>query len=508
MVFALLTALGSIWALASPPTASPDEPSHAIHAAAVARGELLGAPLGARQRRDLALGTGGREGGKPSAYRSVTVPGIYDTPNWGCFAFYRYTSADCLGFVGSRRDAAVVTPVVWYPPAYYAVVGLAARPFPAGPGALYVMRFAGVLMMAALLASATASLRRVPNSRWLVLGILVGLTPMTVFLAGSVNPSGIEIVAALALWCSGAVLVRELSGSGAVPSARVVARVGLAGLALALARQSSPIWLVLIVATLGFVATREARRTLIGSRVVRRWALVVAIGVVAQIAWVVVVQPLSVKHSIFPDANPSTSELLRGTIGHGPALYREMIGVFGWLDTPAPFVTVAAWTLALVVLIGTALVVGHRRWVVATLGVLFATWAIPIVLAFVGSSRVAALHWQGRYTLPVAVGIPVLAACSVVDSTTRARLAGSALLPVLGVTLATGQWLALAQNVRRYAVGYDGPVWYFLAPRWSPPGGAALHALVGALVIAATYWWLLGRDRQDDVPSTAVDATV
>ena len=70
------------------------------------------------------------------------------------------------------------------------------------------MRIAGAALMAALLASAVASLRTGASFRLRLVGFLVGLTPMVLFLGASVNPSGAEIAAGLAVWASGIVLVR------------------------------------------------------------------------------------------------------------------------------------------------------------------------------------------------------------------------------------------------------------------------------------------------------------
>src|SRR5258705_2111054 len=86
ITFLLVFAVEIVWAFAMPLFSAPDEPSHVIRAAAVARGQLLGdTPRVPLTPRDVALGRGGREGGRGTAYLDVSVPGIYDSPNWGCF---------------------------------------------------------------------------------------------------------------------------------------------------------------------------------------------------------------------------------------------------------------------------------------------------------------------------------------------------------------------------------------------------------------------------------------
>ena len=45
-------------------------------------------------------------------------------------------------------------------------------------------------------------------------------------------------------------------------------------------------------------------------------------------------------------------------------------------------------------------------------------------------------------------------------------------------------------------MGYDGHVWYFLDPQWSPPGGALLITVGFTVAMGLTIAWLLtGSDR-------------
>ena len=45
--------------------------------------------------------------------------------------------------------------------------------------------------------------------------------------------------------------------------------------------------------------------------------------------------------------------------------------------------------------------------------------------------------------------------------------------------------------LRRYAVGVDGPVWFFSDARWEPPVPALVLVLGYTVVIAATMWWIV-----------------
>jgi hypothetical protein len=388
----------------------------------------------------------------------------------------------------------VLTPVSWYPPAYYAVVGVVSRPFPAGPAAMYVMRFAGVAMMAALLASAVASLRRSAAPRVRLAGLLVGLTPMALFLVGSVNPSGVEVAAGLALWASGVVLVQELrSGRDADP--RLVLRLGIAATVLTLSRHDAPFWLGAILVTLACVAGVEALRCLWRSRAARIWAAVIAACTVAQLLWVQLVGTLDEEHSLFIPEHMGRSEALREALGRSFGWYHQMVGVFGWLDTPSPMLTVVLWTLVLSGLLFLAVSFGRTRWVVAAAVVLVVTAVLPVVLEYLSLQDVVAGRWQGRYALPFAVGVPLLAAVAIERDDVDRRVSQSAFPIVVAVVLGAAQVVAIAQNLRRYTVGYDGDVWFFVDPRWSPPLGAATVLAGFTVALVLTLVWLLAETR-------------
>jgi hypothetical protein len=485
LTFVLLAALGGAWALASPSTGAPDEGDHVVNASAVARGELVGDALSAQQKAALSPGRG-----QKSAYRSVDVPELYGTMTTGCFAFKSEVTANCLSISGPTRIGPVLTPVAWYPPAYYAFVGLIARPFTPGSLAIHIMRFASLALMAALLASAVASLRRAESARLRLVGLLASVTPMVLFVNASVNPNGPEIAAGLALWVSGAVLVRELE-QGAEIDGRLVARIGIAATMLAVARQDSPLWLGLIVLTLGLLAGWRRVRTMWASRGLRIWGTVVVLCTAAQLAWVVGVGTLDAAHSVFFPLGFSRSEAARSSIGSSFWWYHQMIGYFGWLDTPSPELTVALWTFVIGGLVLLALGLGARRWAVATVAVLGVTIVLPIVLEYAQATGHGTGHWQGRYALTFAVGAPILAVLALEQSDLAARLSASLLPGAIALALGVAQVDAFAQNLRRYTVGAHGHIWFFLDPKWNPPLGAGVLFAGFIVALALTYVWLL-----------------
>jgi hypothetical protein len=217
----------------------------------------------------------------------------------------------------------------------------------------------------------------------------------------------------------------------------------------------------------------------------------VAACTLATAIWVFSVGTFSSEHNVFVPRNLSDSATLRQSIGQSFTWYREMIGWFGWLDAPSPALTVVLWTLVLGGLVVLAIALGQPRWALAAVAVAVATFALPIVLEFIQSQGVGAGHWQGRYALPFAVGAPLLAAVSLERDDIAARVSAGALPVVVAIALFVAQVGAIYQNLRRYAVGYDGKVWYFPDAPWSPPLGSLAIFLVFTVAFGLLAWWLL-----------------
>jgi hypothetical protein len=104
--------------------------------------------------------------------------------------------------------------------------------------------------------------------------------------------------------------------------------------------------------------------------------------------------------------------------------------------------------------------------------------------------------WQGRYTIPVAVGVPLL--CGLVAATSSRAVATRALrwiVPLAGVGFVFAHGLMFAQALKRYAVGV-GSSWRFFDADlpWTPPlGNFALAAAFGIVVAALACWLVIAR---------------
>ncbi len=482
--FALFVVVTGCWALATPIFGSPDEPAHAIRAVSVVRGQVLGDEPRHEPPNPFSLVPHGLRGSL-----AVRIPAVWAKwENVDCYIFRKEVTADCLSFAGrDDRDATVYTTAGRHPPAYYAVTGIPSLVWPGGAGAVYLMRAVNVLLTSALLASAVLTVRRTRVPRLGAIGLALAVTPMVLFLSGTVNPSGLEIAAAIALWAGLAVLLREAAKQ---VDSRLVTRVGVAATVLVLVRSISPFWALGIALVLCLVASRAALRNLLEARVARIWAAVVAAAALAQAVWVLVVGTLDATAFSTSKVSDSTSQIARNVVGKEFRLLREMIGFFGWLDTPAPALTRVLWLFALSGAVVLAVAFGRSAYARAIFAALALTVVVPAITEGL-AARDAGYYWQGRYTLPIAVGVPILAGLALSERRLEIPHTGRWVV-VAGTSIGVAHVAAFGQALRRYTVGYDGTVLFFTQARWHAPLPALLLLIVFALGIVSLLAWLVG----------------
>ena len=414
----MLVSLG--WALVTPLTAAPDEPSHMINAAAVVRGQWIVATSTQTDAEGISL-------------HEVTVPEyVANTLGQpGCYVFQPTVPASCR--VGSGGDSPVVVndPVANYPPLYYAMVGIASL-VTSGDAALYGMRILGAAISSVLFATGYAALA---GWRGRATAIAAGalITPMTFYLAGTVNPQSMEILSAFAL----ASVLFLLSVHSGTSVRAVVLVAGAVTATLLFSRPVGAVWAALIVLVGAALLDGHAWRRLVQIRAF--WAAV-GIGFVALTAavlWQFLAKP---GDSIRPVPVPgvdSLQTLVQYTVANASGYWKAAIGNLGWLDANPPSQAVAAFTLAFVLTILVGLVFGDWR---TRAGIIFLILAVPfsIVALQYPSLDEAGVIWQGRYSLPLLSAATVLAALHPVSAIATGRaIVVSALSAVahLGVML-------------------------------------------------------------------------
>jgi hypothetical protein len=484
--FALVAGLMAAWALATPIFASPDEPAHTIHAIGVAHGVWLG--------RAFAPGHGPLHADAEAARvgLSVDVSSVYQhAANIHCLAGHPGVTANCLRLDPSRGNRPAITYTARYFPAYYLAVGSVSWVTSPGAHQIYVMRLLSVVLSAALIASAVVTILEATPSPWALIGLAVALTPMALFVAASINPNGLEIAAAIAVWVHGAAIA---TGRLPVVGTRLITRLGVASIVLAMNRPTSLLWLGLIGVLLLISAGRETISELLRHTASRLWAVGLAIAIALQVSWSAWADAFNVsKTFVGGPVNVTRAQYFRTTIGNSYQLLREMIGLFGWLDTYAPALTYLLWFLGIAALIAVALLVAPRllRTLAATVILVI---AVPIVVEATYVHTIG-FQWQGRYTLPLAVGVPILAGLGI--GLARDHISSSRRVTIVIVAgLAIAQFFAFAQALRRYMVGSDGAIWYPWSAKWHPvvPALGLLVGFAALLVVASVLVIRAGRE--------------
>ncbi len=465
-------AVMSAWAVTMPLYSADDEPSQVTHAAALFRGHLIGRPL-------------------KGPYTMVTVPASFGVGALleQCYQAKPTKRASCARHWHLGVNLVhVINYDSRYPPLYYALVG-APTLFDEATSAVTWMRLLSALASSVLLGLACMSVAMWSRNRLLPVGLMVALTPTALWLGAMVNPSGFEIAAAICLWCSGLVLALERTGD---PPRALVATVAVAAAVLMLARGLSPLWTLLILATLILVAgPAAALRLLRRHRDVQVAAGAFVTVATAAVIWIVVVHALALGHAYIPRPGVKAGPIIAAEFGQTGGWLAQMVGLLGWNDTTMPLVTYLAWAAAVGTLLVLAAVVGRYSETAVLGGLVVGVLVIPVVLEFI-EIRKSGFVWVGRYTLPLAVGVPLLAAAIIGRTDLPARLMRR-LAGVLLIILAAGGFLGFAEALRRFAVGVDGPL-NFLVRGWAPPEGTAtalIWYLAAIAVLAAMLWRLV-----------------
>jgi len=465
LTFALaLWTAGFAWAITGPPFAVADEPAHFIKGAAVWRGQLSADP-GPERIGELV------EVPKQVAYSAALAGCVADAPNKpACAAHLR----------GGHETVQATTQVGEYPPMFYVLTGWPTM-LALSDVSLYAGRLVSTTATTALLVAATWALAQLVGRRTAMAGMLVAATPMVVYLGAALNPSGMEAAAGIAVWCFGLLALRRLADQAPVT---VPVAVGwtLAASVLAAARWTGPILLgaimfaVLLTQPLGSLPDlcRGAWR----DRPLR-WSIAGSLVVVALSTAFIATRPrLLLLPGFMPPAEQGSGAIL---VGETPLYLTQMIASMGWLEVPPPTFTLLAWAMLLGTLIGAAVLVDDRRLLRAM--ALAAVVVVAAPFTTIGNLEEMGLHFQGRYMLAVAAGIPILALVAIADGERAGRLRAERLPFLLAPVAAVGHVVAFVWAQRRYAVGADGPLSYLTDAEWSPPGGNGVLLAVFALAM-------------------------
>ena len=476
------------WVYANPPPAAPDELHHYLRAVSIGHGQLSGKP-GGREGALAIVGTSPPPGYSQADYerelkwveqstRLVHIPhGLM--PGWfRCSQGNPYVSAECLNSsppLTEATDQYIATAT--YQPLPYLLPALESRA-PLSPDQLdRLMRLTKGLICIALLVVAVAALLKPGLGSLPFVGLTVALTPMGVFLASSLNPSGVEIAGAIAFFATLLRLART-----ADPPGWLWAAIGGSGFVLALSRTPAPLWVVLDLAVfVALVGPRRARGLFRRHRRAASTALaVVAVGIVLNRLWVALYGP-----KLDFDPTPLSTSLAAGW-HQLPGVLLQQVGLFDYGEIGLPPIAYTAWNALVVCLCAIALLVGNRRErLILTTSVVIAL-ALPVFLV-ASIMQHTGFGLQGRYVLPFSVVVPLLAGEILVRQRSRLLALGAdrVFLP-FAIAVAGLQLVGWWADAHRFAVGLGGPRWFLGTAQWQPPGGWwpwFLLAVVGALLL-------------------------
>jgi hypothetical protein len=218
---------------------------------------------------------------------------------------------------------------------------------------------------------------------------------------------------------------------------------------------------------------------------VKVWAGVVLAGCLMAVGWSLFVSTIALRGD--PTHLIPRELWLEHELRFQVDRYFELIGTFGWNDTPSPVLVYAVWTLLLVAAGVVVAVRGTAAVRLAFVAVLVLLVGLPAATDAIGIGEVSFV-WQGRYGLPLAMGLPVLVLIALTTGPPPRRFDPTAMTRVLVLTLVVAQAAAFYWTLVRYVAGRPGS-WSAFAGPWSPPGGSVTVLLLLAAGAGALAWW-------------------
>lgn len=478
-VFAIVGLLTTIWSLASPLLSVPDEPAHTIKAASVVRGQLKG------------------ESGTTQGERNQVLVPAYIAATDGspsCFAFKPLVSAGCQPEIGS--DTSLVpgyTSAGNYNPLYYAVAGLPSL-FMSGETALYAMRILSGLLSAFFIALAMTSLAGLRRGGVPLFIASFSVTPMVLFLSGSVNPNSLEVAASLSVFCALSLCWDKVASHGNWKVPLAVAAVS--AVVLANTRAASLLWLALaVVASVMLFGFRPLLAVL---RQRYLWGMVgiVAVGCGISLLWLRYAN--SLQSLVGEGFNAPPIHIVSIMLDRTFDFAAGYVSYLGWLDTLGPTGVLAVWAALIIGALVVALAGADRQGRLTVVFLLSSLLVLPPLLQ-IPLAKDVGLIWQGRYIL--ALVAVLIAACGVAvrnfqvglnagDRQSLASAGRRAGILLLGA-MVFAHLYSFVYGLRRYVIGIqDQSNWSDMvdAPQWQPPFGWIALSVAYLLVLIAGAW--------------------
>ena len=456
---AILLGLGfflliAAWAV-STPIGSTDEPSHIVKAVATVRGEFHGR-LVPVTRQQIGFPSQWEVPPVMSEYR---VPLGFRQPLLPCFFDLTQSPACAQPLPSSWKPVWALSYVGSFNPTYYAIVGWPSL-FLTGDVGVYAMRLCAAAVNAALLGFAGFCLLRSGRGRAGVLALCVAATPMTLFAGSIINPSGMEICAAILAWCAAlSLFTAERPGRRDVSVLLIPLTLGLA--LLSEVRLLGPLWVAVILVAALMVSTKQARAALRRDRRVRGAGAVLLFAIGTALWW-----SLTAPLELFSlqDSHNDFLAAVRMVADTIPIYLQQMVFLYGWAEAAAPTLSMILVFATLTVLVVPTL--SARRYGRLMLLLLIGMVVLPLAVQGYEMHDLG-VQWQGRYQLPYAVGIPLVAAYAMRLPKPTARWTSAAVVIVQGGCL----WWTIRRNADLGGLWGSLSHWQTIWLRPSPPAG-------------------------------------
>lgn len=300
---------------------------------------------------------------------------------------------------------------------------------------MWLSRLLHAIVPTGLVVAALARLRLAGRSDEIGAALLA-LTPMALFTFSVVNPSGWSVSGALVVWLAARDVARGDASAGNL--------LAVGWLVAVLARNDGPLWMCAALAIVLLVEHCSPRRFWDRLPPVPRIAM--PLGLAASAAWTILVPPKLAETQRLHDAGLGT--IVNMIVSRTGDHLRSAVGVLGWLDTSIPETAMLVWWVGVGILLGAALVAANTR---AALGSVIALAGFVVISWVVEFSQVRdiGLYWQGRYALPLLMGVPLLLA-------PRHRSRPLNVGAVVGVMAVVVWNMSYLQAIRRWGVGEGG----------------------------------------------------
>ncbi len=460
--------------LSTPLLTGPDEPSHTIKAAAVARGQFFG---------NVLPNTNPSHSKRGSPYIGVQLPAFFDLQvltHADCESYQDVYPASCSPKWTISPNTIKQAPTYdgRYSPVYYLPVGLPSLLFPNQFG-LMLMRGVSAMLVAAFLASAMLSAFELKNRKIAVSGILLGITPSALILFSNVSPVGLEIATGLCLVCS---LSRLLIDYKTVKS-RHIWRVAISASMLCFMRGASPLWAAIdIFVVLVAFGTVDSIKHIFLVKSAKLAALFTLIAAILAVVWIFTAQTLDLLGFTPPGSNISLSHIFDHEIANSFAHLYQQIAVYGIITSP---ITCVIWGIAAIMFLFFAIPKVKLRTAFIFIAFLITIWFLPAVLDLV-NYRAFGGQWLGRYLLPISSGLFVIPGMGSIKFSKIPFLDSALSFKVIVVTIFIADISLLFQTLRAYTVGINSSILFFLNPKWQP----AISLPVSLILLAVGFFVL------------------